>query len=129
MSDDLLSRASILYVWVTPGESRRRNEERSRPGRDGDASILHHGVPEAVMRGDYGSDDLIHLLEAGGGHAIEVRHGGGRHRIPTSVFDNRQDHTSFLRADPTTWDPAATADLHQALTEAFRGLAQASATG
>ena len=123
LSDDILGRASILYVWVTPDESRSRNEERARPGRAGDASILHHGVPEAVMRGDYGSDDLVYLLEAGGGGAVEVRRGDERHRIPARVFDNRVDHTSFLRADPAAWDPTATAGLHQALTEAFRGLA------
>lgn len=123
LSDDILGRASILYVWVTPEESRRRNEERARPGRAGDASILHHGVPDTVMRGDYGSDDLVHLLEAVGDGAIEIRRGGDRHRVPTSVFDNRVDHTSFLRADPATWSPTATAHLHRALTEAFRGLA------
>ncbi len=123
LSDDILDRASILYVWVTPEESRNRNEERARPGRDGDASILHHGVPDAVMRGDYGSDDLVYLLESSSdAGTIEVPLGAAHHRIPTAVFDNQEDRTSFLRADPSTWDPEATTALHEALETAFRDL-------
>jgi hypothetical protein len=122
LSDQILHRASILYVWVTPDESRRRNDDRARPGRDGDASILHHGVPEAVMRADYGSDDLMDLLGAGSGDAVEVQRGAQHHHVPTVVFDNRIDQTSFLRADPATWDPRAMADLHRSLQKAFQRL-------
>lgn len=122
LSADIVDRSSILYVWVTPEESRRRNEERARPGRDGDASILHHGVPEAVMFGEYGTDDLPWLLEQGGGDAISV---GGRpeaRSLPVAVFDNRTDHTSFLREDEDRWPPAEVAKLHSELRTAFAGL-------
>jgi hypothetical protein len=123
LSEEIRSRASILYVWVTPEESRRRNEERARPGRDGDASILHHGVPDAVMYGDYGTDDLPWLIERGGGSAVLVDGGTGSVEIPVGVFDNRVDHTSFLRAEPELWPEDALDALRSELQSAFDRLA------
>ena len=119
LSEEILGRSSILYVWVTPDESRKRNDERARPGRAGDASILHHGVPESVMLDDYGSDDLPGLIEEGGGEAVAVETGGPTVRVPVAVFDNRSDHTSFLREDPERWPLAAIAELHSELRAAF----------
>jgi hypothetical protein len=119
LSPEILDRASILYVWVTPEESRRRNNERARPGRDGDASILHHGVPEAVMLGDYGTDDLPWLIEQAGGDEVRIGSGDDIVVIPTAVFDNRVDHTSFLREDPELWPAEHVAALHEELRGAF----------
>lgn len=122
LSEQVRDRASILYVWVTPEESRRRNEERARPGRTGDASILHHGVPEAVMLGDYGSDDMPWLIEQGGGGGVRVGGRGSEVRIPVAVFDNRTDHTSFLREDPDRWAASDVVALHDELRSAFHRL-------
>jgi hypothetical protein len=122
LSPEILSRAAALYVWVTPEESRRRNLDRARPGLEGDASILHHGVPDVVMRGDYGVDDFHWLLEHGGGHAIEVTTEDDAFTIPATVFDNRTDHTSFLRADQSEWDPVLVEELRAALTDSFTDL-------
>lgn len=119
LSADILSRASALYVWVTPEESRRRNDERAKPGIEGDASILHHGVPEVVMRGDYGVDDFHWLLDRGGGRAIAVDTRGETFTIPAAVFDNRVDLTSFLRADASEWDLGAVKRLHVELAGSF----------
>ena len=123
LSPDILDRASILYVWVTPEESRRRNEERAVPGRDGDASILHHGVPEAVMRGDYGMDDIGYLAETSPEPGtIAVRSANDVHLLPFARFDNRQDHTSFLRGDPDRWPADSVATLHARLATALDAL-------
>jgi len=122
LSDEILSRAAVLYVWVTPEESARRNLARSIPGREGDASILHHGVPAEVMRNDYGTDDLMWLLAQGGGTVIIVDKPGTRFAVPTAVFDNREDLTSFLRDDPTEWSPVKLSRLHRELATACAGL-------
>ncbi|HEY3357333.1 MAG TPA: hypothetical protein VGQ83_29050 [Polyangia bacterium] len=118
LSPAILEHASILYVWVTPEESRRKNEERARPGADG--SILHHGVPIAVMLGDYGCDDMD-WLEAHSdqpGTAAIAAHGRTYH-LPVGRFDNRVDKTSFIREDAKTWKPADVAAVHAGLKAGF----------
>lgn len=115
LSEDIRRRASILYVWVTPEESRRRNVERARPGRNGDASVLFHGVPEEVMDQDYGVDDLTWLVSQADGDAIVV----AGQTLPVAIFDNRVDKTSFLRADPEDWSDEDVAALHHELRECF----------
>ncbi|MEX1207568.1 MAG: hypothetical protein WEE36_03045 [Acidimicrobiia bacterium] len=120
LSPEILRRASILYVWVTPEESRRRNRERALPGPEGDASILHHGVPERVMREDYGVDDIDWLAASSSEPgAIAVTGGGDTHLLPFSRFDNRDDHTSFLRGEPATWPGESIDALHAALSRAL----------
>ncbi|MCP4307460.1 MAG: hypothetical protein GY926_11370 [bacterium] len=122
LSDEILEKASILYVWVEPEDSRRKNRERAVPGRDGDASILHHGVPEAVMRREYGIDDLMWLLALGGGSFVFIDKGEERFAIPTGVFDNRPDLTSFLRAESEDWSQFEVRQLHRELVNATAGL-------
>lgn len=122
LSEDILRRASALHVWVTPQESRRRNLERAVPGLEGDASILHHGVPESVMLGDYGVDDFPWLLGQGNGATIDVAAGDAIYHLPAAVFDNRIDHTSFLRADHAEWDKDRVDVLHAELVGAFASL-------
>jgi hypothetical protein len=122
LSADILRRACALYVWVTPEESRRRNRERAHPVRGGGTSILHHGMPEVVMHEEYGMDDFHWLLERGGGDTIEVELDDATYVLPAAVFDNRDDHTTFLRADPGDWDEARVAALHAELVMAFADL-------
>jgi hypothetical protein len=122
LSPDILRRAGALYVWVTPEGSRQRNRERAHLGREGDASILHHGVPEVVMHEEYGMDDFQWLLARGGGDTVEVELDDATYLIPAAVFDNRDDHTTFLRADPSDWDQARVAALHAELMKVFAEL-------
>ncbi len=119
----LTERATVLYVWVTPEESRRRNRERARPGPQGDASILHHGVPERVMSEDYGTDDMSWLLRNARIPGTLTVPGPGRvFDVPAVVFDNRDDLTSFLRDDPSQWPGEALERLHRRLSETMQRL-------
>jgi len=126
LSDEILSRADVLYIWVTPEESRRKNEERARPGRDGDASILHHGVPIKVMLGDYGCDDIEWLLQQSDReNTVKVETRGKVFHLPLARFDNREDLTTFIREDPSAWKDEDIARIHQGLKEAFDRLVSA----
>ena len=124
LADGILERASILYIWVTPEESRRKNEARAKPGPDGDASILHHGVPRRVMLEDYGTDDMTYLMEMSdrpGTVGVATR--GKTFHLPAARFDNRVDKTSFIRDDRKNWAPADEGAIHDGLKEAFGRLA------
>jgi hypothetical protein len=126
LSDPILERATILYIWVTPEESRRKNEARAKPGQEGDASILHHGVPLAVMLGDYGTDDMGWLIDGSdrpGTVRIEAR--GRVFHLPVARFDNRVDKTSFVRDERGAWSPRDVGSLHDGLKEALGHLAEA----
>lgn len=118
LSPEILGRAAILYIWVMPEESRRKNQERADPNNPG--SILHHGVPMAVMLGDYGCDDMEWLAARSprpGTVAVEAH--GRTFYLPLARFDNRKDKTSFVRADPRTWNKEDVHALHSGLAEAL----------
>ncbi|HOW89874.1 MAG TPA: hypothetical protein PL037_06300 [Elusimicrobiales bacterium] len=114
---EILSKASILYVWVTPEESRRKNSARTDPNDPG--SILHHGVPMDVMLNDYGCDDMDWLeknSDAPG--AVTVESGGKKFNIPVGRFDNRVDKTSFLRENKADWPEDKVEAVHNGIKSA-----------
>jgi hypothetical protein len=123
LSPAILEHATILYVWVTPEESRRKNEERARPGADG--SILHHGVPMAVMLGDYGCDDMDWLeAHSGTPGTVAIKAHGRTYHLPVGRFDNRVDTTSFIREARADWKPAQVAAVHAGLKSALDTIAR-----
>ncbi len=122
LSKALLADAHILYVWVTPEESRRKNHARTDPNDPG--SILHHGVPIEVMLNDYGCDDMTWLED----HSekpgtVTVKAHGATFHLPVGRFDNRVDKTSFLRAAKADWNPSDVAAVHGGLKGALDKLA------
>lgn len=124
LSDELLARATILYVWVTPEESRRKNQARTDPNDPG--SILHHGVPIEVMLNDYGCDDMDWLEETTtkpGTITVETR--GRTFNVPIARFDNRVDKTSFIREDRAQWSVDQIRAVHDGLKGALDRLARA----
>ncbi len=128
LSPYILERASVLYVWVDPAESRRKNIERGRPGPEGQASILHHSVPMEVMLGQYGCDDMGDLLERSdrpGCIKVErIVPDGGVYRgrtyyLPAARFDNRKDLTTFIRKPRGDWHKGEIDAMHSGLMSAF----------
>ncbi len=118
---EILASASVLYIWVTPEESRRKNADRADP--DDPGSNLHHGVPTAVMLGDYGCDDMRYLLDtARKPGTLTVRAHGSIYDVPVGVFDNRVDRTSFLRADAALWQSEQVATVTRGIRQATDGM-------
>ena len=102
LSEDILKDASILYVWVTPEESRRKNADRCDPNDPG--SNLHHGVSIRVLLNDYGCDDIIYLRDTSDKKdTVKVTKGDKDYYLPIGIFDNRDDKTTFLREDHASW--------------------------
>lgn len=118
LSPNILEKAAILYVWVTPEESRRKNAERADPKDPG--SILHHGVPLPVMLGDYGCDDMAYLIETSQrpGTIRVVTKEGRAFDVPVVRLDNRVDKTSFVRRPRSEWKDEEVERLKSALVEA-----------
>ncbi|MDO4193923.1 MAG: hypothetical protein Q4D24_11510 [Erysipelotrichaceae bacterium] len=114
---EILSSAAILYVYVEPEESRRKNEARYDPNDPG--SSIHHMTPQSVMLYDYGCDDMLYLRDTSDiKDTITLKNETGTYHLPIGVFDNRVDKTTFLREDPSKWDQQlvkeVTASIHDA---------------
>jgi len=125
LSQEILSRAAVLYVWVTPEESRRKNIERTDP--DDPGSILHHGVPTAVMLGDYGCDDMEWLIrQSDRPDTVKIEAHGRTWHLPVARFDNRVDKTTFVRGDQAQWKASDVQALHGGLAEALGRLVRAA---
>ena len=122
LSEAILEKASLLYIWVTPEESRRKNEARADP--DDPGSILHHGVPHAVMVGEYGCDDMDWLeANASKPGTVPVDTRGKHFDLPVGRFDNRVDKTSFIRKDRADWTGSEVEAVHAGLKSAMDQLA------
>lgn len=125
----LLERASILYIWVEPAESRRKNIERANPVKQAAGNThlsLHHGVPMAVMMGEYGCDDIAYLMSISDRpDTVAVTAHGRAWRLPIARFDNRVDRTTFVRDPQATWPADKVAALHDGLAGAFALLSEA----
>ena len=135
LSSDILDRAVILYIWVDPSESRRKNIERGLP--DGQGSILNHSAPWEVMVGDYGCDDMAWLQSESDkpdtvrvDRIVVVTNEAGERRfatktwhLPVARFDNRSDRTTFVRKPTADWQADEVAGIHDELARALGVLA------
>ena len=117
MSPDLLKHAAILYIWVEPEESRRKNDARYDPNDPG--SSINHKTPDVVMYHDYGCDDIMYLKETSDiEDTIIVNCFGEKIYVPIGVYDNRIDRTTQFRGPKETWDPKVVQETVEAVSDA-----------
>jgi hypothetical protein len=95
LSDEILSRAGILYLKVSYEESVRKNRRRARKGLED--SVLHHSLPDDKMEHYYRINDWDRLAPDPDGF-LEVR----GHRVPYAVLANEPEVTD----DPSRLEPA-----------------------
>jgi hypothetical protein len=86
LSDEMLSKASLMYINVPYEESVRKNRKRARPGQED--SILYHSLPDAKMEFYYKTNDWEQLT-AKDPNFIEVK----GHKIPYCAFENMPEKT------------------------------------
>jgi hypothetical protein len=87
LSDEMLSKASLVYIKVPYEESVRKNRRRAKPGQED--SILYHSLPDEKMEFYYKTNDW-EKLEANDPNFIEVK----GHKIPYAVFENMPEKTN-----------------------------------
>jgi len=88
LHEDILRRASLMYIKVTYEESVRKNRRRARKGEED--SILYHSLPDEKMDFYYKSNDW-EKIEAANPNFIDVK----GFKIPYAVFDNMPEKTLY----------------------------------
>ena len=86
LHEDVLKRASLIYIKVSYEESVRKNRRRARPGEE--HSILYHSLPDEKMEFYYRSNDW-EKLAAKDPSFVEVK----GFRVPYAVFENEPEKT------------------------------------
>lgn len=79
------------------------------------------------MMGDYGTDDMSHLVESSDrADCVRVEARGRHWYLPIGRFDNRNDLTTFIREDTATWSAADVEAIRGELQRALAVLANTS---
>jgi hypothetical protein len=89
LSDQILERASIVYVQVSFAESLRKNRLRFNPQRPD--SILEHGLEDEKLERLYMGDDWHAMLAASASQDVLTVRGMP---VPHMIFENEDDVTT-----------------------------------
>lgn len=112
MDPQMMDKAGVLYMQVSPEETLRRNEVRSDPDNPG--STLRHKVPLRVMERCYAMTDFFRMCQKS--HIpnclIVKTKGDFRLTVPCATFDNEDDKTSIFRSEQP-WPQAEVAKMEQ----------------
>jgi len=86
LHEDILNRATLMYIRVSYDESVRKNHRRARKGQED--SILYHSLPDEKMEFYYKTNDW-EKLEKKDPNYIKVK----GFKIPYAVFENEPEKT------------------------------------
>jgi hypothetical protein len=87
LSDEIINKAAILYIYVSWKESLRKNKKRFNPEKPD--SILEHSLPDEKLTKMYYETDWNELSET---HNNFIKIGSSL--VPYSIFENEDDVTS-----------------------------------
>ena len=125
----ILSNAAILYIWVTPEQSKQKAFQREKEGKEGKSQTvstqlsLNHGIAETVLDKEYGMDDFDYLLsKSPEKNYVPIVKDDVEYKIKAGRLDNRKDLTSDFRKPEKEWTQEQKDNMFNALKSAFDSL-------
>ena len=125
----ILSNAAILYIWVTPEQSKQKAFQREKEGKEGKSQTvstqlsLNHGIAETVLDKEYGMDDFDYLIsKSPEKNYVPIMKDDVEYKIKAGRLDNRKDLTSDFRKPEKDWTKEQIDNMFNALKSAFDSL-------
>ena len=125
----ILMNAAILYIWVTPEQSKQKAFQREKEGKEGKSQTvstqlsLNHGIAETVLDKEYGMDDFDYLLsKSPEKNYVPITRDDVEYKVKAGRLDNRKDLTSDFRKPQNEWTKEQCDNMFNALKSAFDSL-------
>ena len=125
----ILMNAAILYIWVTPEQSKQKAFQREKEGKEGKSQTvstqlsLNHGIAETVLDKEYGMDDFDYLLsKSPEKNYLPIMKDDVEYKVKAGRLDNRKDLTSDFRKPENEWTKEQIDNMFNALKSAFDSL-------
>ena len=125
----ILMNAAILYIWVTPEQSKQKAFQREKEGKEGKSQTvstqlsLNHGIAETVLDKEYGMDDFDYLLsKSPEKNYLPIMKDDVEYKVKAGRLDNRKDLTSDFRKPEKDWTKEQCDNMFNALKSAFDSL-------
>ena len=125
----ILMNAAILYICVTPEQSKQKAFQRAKEGKEGKSQTvstqlsLNHGIAETVLDKEYGMDDFDYLLsKSPEKNYVPITRDDVEYKVKAGRLDNRKDLTSDFRKPQNEWTKEQCDNMFNALKSAFDSL-------